>query len=103
MFGLSRRYILTRLAIALCGLGIVCLALIYFFPAPPSQITMATAFRGASFDFYGRQYREKFAQSHVDLVLRETNGAVENLRLLEDPNSGIQIAFMTAGVSDGDH
>jgi hypothetical protein len=38
-------------------LGIVSLTLIYFIPAPPSKVVMATAFKGASFDYYGRQYR----------------------------------------------
>ena len=62
---------------------------------------MATAFKGASFDFYGRQYREIFARYNVDLELPETAGAVENVKLLQDPKSGVQIGFVTGGVSDG--
>jgi TRAP-type uncharacterized transport system substrate-binding protein len=61
---------------------------------------MATAFKGASFEYYGRQYQEIFARSHVELELRETAGAVENLKLLQDPNSDVQIAFVTGGLSD---
>src|SRR5262249_52558858 len=69
---------------ATCGiLGIVSLALIYFIPAPPSKVVMATAFKGASFEYYGRQYREVFARSHIELELRETAGAVENVKLLQ--------------------
>jgi len=64
---------------------------------------MATAFKGASFEYYGRQYQETFARSHVELELRETAGAVENLKLLKDPNSGVQIAFVTGGLSDAKH
>jgi TRAP-type uncharacterized transport system substrate-binding protein len=82
---------------------IVSLALIYFIPAPPSKVVMATAFKGASFDYYGRQYREIFARYNVDLELRETAGAVENVKLLQDPKSGVQIAFVTGGVSDAKH
>ena len=52
--------------------GIGSLALIYFIPAPPSKVVMATAFKGASFEYYGRQYQEIFARSHVELELRET-------------------------------
>lgn len=83
--------------------GIVSLALIYFIPTPPSKVVMATAFKGASFEYYGRQYREIFARSHVELELRETAGAVENLKLLKDPNSDVQIAFVTGGISDAKH
>ena len=84
-------------------LGIASLALIYFIPTPPSKVVMATAFKGASFDYYGRQYREIFARSHVELELRETAGAVENLKLLQDPSSDVQIAFVTGGLSDAKH
>ena len=83
--------------------GVASLALIYFIPAPPSKVVMATAFKGASFEYYGRQYREIFARSHVELDLRETAGAVENLKLLQDPNAGVQIAFVTGGLSDSKH
>ena len=75
--------------------GIGSLALIYFIPAPPSKVVKATAFKGASFEYYGRQYQDIFARSHVELELRETAGAVENLKLLQDPNSDVQIAFVT--------
>jgi TRAP-type uncharacterized transport system substrate-binding protein len=62
---------------------------------------MATAFKGSSFEYYGRQYREIFARSNIELELRETTGAVENVKLLQDPNSGVQIALVVGGVSDG--
>jgi TRAP-type uncharacterized transport system substrate-binding protein len=89
-------------AIVVIG-GIVWLALIYFIPTPPSKVVMATAFKGASFDYYGRQYKEIFARSHVQLELRETAGALENLKLLQDPNTDVQIAFVTGGLSDAKH
>jgi TRAP-type uncharacterized transport system substrate-binding protein len=85
------------------GIALGSLALIYFIPAPPSKVVMATAFKGASFEYYGRQYREIFARAHVELELRETAGAVENLKLLQDPSSGVQIAFVTGGLSDSKH
>src|SRR5262249_52920107 len=97
----NRWQIFKALMAIVCTIGIVSLALIYFFPAPPSKVVMATAFKGASFEYYGRQYREIFARYNVDLELRETAGAVENVKLLQDPKSGVQIAFTTGGVSDG--
>jgi TRAP-type uncharacterized transport system substrate-binding protein len=98
------RWQLFRVAAAIVGtVVIVSLALIYFIPAPPSKVVMATAFKGASFDYYGRQYREIFARYNVNLERRETAGAVENVKLLQDPKSGVQIAFVTGGVSDAKH
>jgi TRAP-type uncharacterized transport system substrate-binding protein len=97
----SRWQLFIGLAAIGCILGIVSLSLSYFIPAPPSKVVMATAFKGASFEYYGRQYREIFARSNVVLELRETAGAVENVRLLQVSKSDVQIAFVTGGVSNG--
>jgi TRAP-type uncharacterized transport system substrate-binding protein len=101
MLGYSRWQIFKGMAAAVVGLSIVSLLLVYFFPAPPSKVTMATGFKGSSFEYFGRQYREIFARSNIELELRETVGAVENVKLLQDPKSGVQIALMLGGVSDG--
>lgn len=99
----SRWYTFKALTAVVGLAAIASLALTYFIPTPPSKVVMATAFKGASFEYYGRQYRQIFARSHVELELRETAGAVENLKLLKDPNSGVQIAFVTGGISDAKH
>ena len=103
MLGYNRRQLLKGLVAAVGIVTIVSLTLIYFIPAPPSKITMATAFKGSSFEYFGRQYREIFARSNVDLELRPTAGAGENIKLLQDPKSGVQISFMLGGISDGKH
>src|SRR5262245_47664263 len=103
MLGFSRRQLLKGLALAVGTLGAVSLALTYFIPAPPSTVVMATAFKGSSFEYYGRQYREIFARLNIELELRETAGAGENLKLLQDQKSDVQIAFVLGGVSDGKH
>src|SRR6516225_4956379 len=91
-------------AIGIVGfLGIVSLVLLYFIPTPPSRVVIATAFKGASFEYFGQRYKDIFARSNVRLDLRETEGAVENLRLLQDPNADVQIGFVAGGVSDGTH
>jgi TRAP-type uncharacterized transport system substrate-binding protein len=99
----NRGQIVKGLAAFVLAVGVVSLALSYFIPAPPSKVVMATAFKGASFEYYGRKYRDIFARSNVPLELRETAGAVENIKLLQEANSGVQIAFVTGGVSDGKH
>ena len=103
MLGISRWQLLKALAAIVGIVGTVSLALLYFIPAPPSKVTMATGVRGSSFEYYGRQYREILARSHIELDLRETAGVFESVRLLQDPKSGIQIAFVAGGVSDGKH
>ena len=103
MLGYNRRQLFKGLAASFCILGIVSLALIYFIPAPPSKVVMATGFKGTTFEYFAKQYREIFARSNIELELRESPGAVENVNLLQDPKSGIQIALVLGGVSNGKH
>jgi len=103
MLGFSRWQLLKGLAAVVVVMSVVSLLLIYFIPSPPSKVMMATAFKGSAFEYYGRQYREIFSRFHIELELRETAGAVENVELLQDPKSGVQIAFVLGGVSDEKH
>lgn len=103
MLGFSGRQLFKGLVFVVGTMSVVSLALIYFIPAPPPTVTMATAFKGSSFEYFGRQYRGIFARSSIELELRETAGALENVKLLQDPNSGVQIALVVGGVSDGKH
>ena len=64
---------------------------------------MATAFKGGVYEYYGRQYREVFARFHIELEVCETGGSTENIKLLLDPNSDVEIAFVNGGISDGKH
>jgi TRAP-type uncharacterized transport system substrate-binding protein len=101
MLGFTRRQLFKGLVLAAGTMGVVSLALIYFIPAPPSKVGMATAFKGSSVEYYGRRYREIFARSNIELEPRETTGVEENLNLLQDPKSGIQIGIAVSGFSGG--
>ena len=63
MWGSGGSGLFKGLVAALCIVSTISLALVYFIPSPPSKVVMATAFKGASFEYYGRQYREIFARS----------------------------------------
>ena len=103
MLGFSRWQLLKALAAIVGIVGTVSLALLYFIPSPPSTVTMATGNKGGVFEYYGRQYREIFARFNIELDLRETSGAGENVKLLQDPESGVQIGLVVGGLSDGKH
>src|SRR5215469_6379635 len=102
MLGFSRWQIFKTSAAAALAVGTISLLLIYFIPAPPSTVTMATGFQGSSFEYVGQRYRDIFARSHVELKLRETTGGLDNIELLKNPNSGVQIGLVFGGVSDGE-
>ncbi len=103
MLGFNR-WRLFELSAAFIAVGVILsLALGYFIPAAPTTVTMATGVTGSSFEAFARRYQQILARSNVALELRETSGAVENLKLLRDPKSGVQAAFVTGGISSGKH
>ncbi len=102
MLGYTRRHLLAALAVTACIAGIVWLALAIFIPAPPSKIAIAGSFKGGHYESLALRYRAILARAHVTADVRTTDGAMENLRLLNDRNSGIQIAFVQGGVANGD-
>ena len=78
------------------------LALAYFVPSLPTRITIGTGGKGTTFEYFGEHYQKIFARAGVNLIVRETAGALENLELLKDPHSGVQIGFVTGGLSNGE-
>src|SRR5258708_4559936 len=102
MLGFNRWHLFKGLAAILCLAGIVSLALIYFFPAPPSSITIAVGFKGGSYGLLADRYREILARDHVNLELRNTAGGMENVKLLQDPNSDVSAAFLQGGIENSE-
>src|SRR5580692_7744635 len=92
--------LLRALVAIICFAGALWLGLAYFNPAPPSAITIATGPKGGAYEFFAQQYREKLARARVTLNIRITDGTSENIRLLEDPKSGVQVGFVVGGASN---
>jgi TRAP transporter TAXI family solute receptor len=69
-------------------------------PAPPKTITIATGMAGGSYAAYGEQYKAILARNGITLKVRRTAGASENIELLNDPKSGVAVAFIQGGIGD---
>jgi TRAP transporter TAXI family solute receptor len=69
-------------------------------PAPPRTITMATGSPTGSYFASGEAYREILGQNGITLELIKTSGSVENLRLLEMPSGGADVAFVQGGLKE---
>jgi TRAP transporter TAXI family solute receptor len=94
VFHLSNWHLLT---IAVAAGVIVCAAVLLLSSMPPRSIAMATGPEGGGYYEIGRQYQELLARSGVELRLVPTAGSVENLALLRDPKSGVDMALVQAG------
>lgn len=69
-------------------------------PAPPKTVTIATGAKDGSYAAYGRRYKPILARNGITLKVRYTAGAKENIDLLNDPKSGVSIAFVQGGIGD---
>ena len=64
---------------------------------------MATGPPGSVFARTGERYRKILARDGVRLRLVPTNGAIDNVRLLKDPHSGIEAGLVLGGtIGEGD-
>ena len=102
MLGLNRWHLFKMIAAIVCIVGMSWLALDYFVPAPPSEFTIATGTKNQTYEAIGRRYQKLLARSHVKVNLLLTNGAVQNLKLLNDPTSGVQVGIVQGGIGDSD-
>ena len=74
-------------------------------PAPPKLLYMTTGLEGGAYHAYAQRYKEILARHGITLELRTSSGALENLRRLKDPGTGIAVGFIqggTAAAADGE-
>ncbi len=71
-------------------------------PAPPSSITIATGQPTGAYYLFAQHYQELLARDRITLNIRKTSGSKDNLALLNDPQAGIEIAFVQSGVAEMD-
>ena len=80
-------------------LAIVLLALAYWWlqPTPPKRVVLATGAEQGAYSEFGKRYATALAKHGIAVELRHTQGAAENLALLRDAHSGIDLAFVQGG------
>jgi TRAP transporter TAXI family solute receptor len=83
-------------------LALVLMALAYWLldPTPPRQVTLATGVPQGAYAEFGQRYAERLKKHGITVHLRATQGAAENLALLRDENSGVDIAFVQGGAGE---
>ena len=67
-------------------------------PAPPRRLVMATSSPESAYQHFGLQYREILDRHDIELELVNTAGSVENLELLMDPDSDVDVALLQGGI-----
>ncbi len=92
------RVLLTTVApLVLLGGALLLLAYLWLQPAPPKRVVLATGVEQGAYSEFGKRYAAALAKHGIQVELRTTQGAADNLALLRDPASGVDLAFVQGG------
>jgi TRAP-type uncharacterized transport system substrate-binding protein len=69
-------------------------------PTPPKKVVLATGVPQGAYAAFGKRYAELLQGYGIEVELRTTQGTAENLALLHDPESGVDLAFVQGGVDE---
>ena len=80
-------------------LAVLLLVLAYWLldPTPPKRVVLATGVAQGAYAEFGKRYADLLKGYGIRVELRPTQGAAENLALLRDPHSGVDVAFVQGG------
>jgi TRAP-type uncharacterized transport system substrate-binding protein len=90
----------TATPFALLAIGLVALAYLLLDPTPPKRVTMATGVAQGAYSEFGQRYAQRLKRHGIQVELRNTQGAAENLALLRDASSGVDLAFVQGGAAE---
>src|SRR4051812_20525451 len=76
------------------------IALRYVRPAPPRTLVMTSGAPGSSFQNSAEKYRAILARQGVTLDILPSQGSLQNLKRLSDPNFKVDIGFVQGGLSN---
>jgi TRAP transporter TAXI family solute receptor len=85
--------------VAALVIAVLWLSVLFLQPGPSRHIVLATGAESGIYQQYGLRYKEILGREGVRVELRMTGGAGDNLRLVRDPKSGVDVAFMQGGVA----
>src|ERR1700675_783969 len=70
-------------------------------PAPPDEIIITSGPEGSSFRTYAERYSKILARNRVTVKILPSDGSLDNLKRLADPNFAVDIGFVQGGVTEG--
>ncbi len=86
--------------VVLLAVGLVWLALQFVKPAPPKVLAIATGGTSGGYYAFGQKYASVLSRNGIRLDVRPTAGSIENVSLLTDPKSGIDVALLQGGITN---
>jgi len=103
----ARRILRTDLWVAIAPTALIVgvafgITMLFVKPAPPKRLTVAIAPEEGGSRYFAKRYQEILKRHGVTLEVRQTGGSLNNVQLLADPASGVDVAFVQSGTDAGD-
>lgn len=67
-------------------------------PAPPRRVVMSSGAEDGAYHRYALRYRDLLAERGLELVLRTSSGAQQNLERLRSGEGGVEVALVQGGL-----
>ncbi len=99
VFGLGRAAVLS----AVISIFVVLVAglFLFFYLAPPNNITITSGPEGSTFRRTAEKYAKILKRNGVTLKILPSEGSVDNIKRLADSSSKVDIGFVQGGVNKG--
>lgn len=94
----SRDQALFTVPAALLVVAAFAIAWWFLEPVPRPRFAIATGRPDGTYYQVALRYKDALARQGIALDVRPTTGSIENIRLLEDRASGVEVAFVQGGV-----
>ena len=95
-----RDLVATAIPFILLAVGLLAVAYWLLDPAPPRHVVLATGQDQGAYAEFGRRYAQILKENGVEVRLRKTAGAAENIALLRQPGGDVDIAVVQGGAED---
>jgi len=95
-----RDLLATALPFIFLAVGLLAVAYWLLDPAPPRRVVLATGQDQGAYAEFGRRYAQILKENGVEVRLKKTAGAAENIALLRQPGGEVDIAFVQGGADD---
>ena len=69
-------------------------------PTPPKHVVLATGPAGSAYEAFGKRYAAELKRYGINVTLQPSIGSRENLRLLHDVKTRVDLAFVQGGSSE---
>ena len=88
--------------IAICVGALIATYVRFVEPPPPYSLVIASGGHDGAYFHNAKKYAAELERDGLSVEVRETKGSVENLSLLAQADSGVDVAIMQGGVASSD-